>query len=233
LPIEEGVEHWQRAYNEQPDVYEDFSRCAREGIVLRRLLERAQFSGKAVLEIGCGSGTQTRQLAPLSRKYLALDVSGPLLDLAKRKCGRLANLTLVYGAAERLPLTDGSVDAVFSGWLLDALWPFEVREAALAEVDRVLRRGGHVWVLANHPEKGEFMRMRGEKEIQAELSNYRFMLHHGFEHVDTIETSFGFPSLEEAKRILGFIFGERALRFLEANPRPELEHTVIVYHKSA
>jgi ubiquinone/menaquinone biosynthesis C-methylase UbiE len=233
MPIEDDVENWQQAYEEQPTVYEAFSRCAQEGVVLRRLLERAEFEGKTVLEIGCGSGTQTRQLAPLSRRYLALDVSAPLLGLAEKKCGRLANLTLVHAAAERLPLTDRSVEAVFSGWLLDALWPPETREKALAEVDRVTVAGSDVWVLANHPEKGKFMEMRGEKEARAERANYRFMLDHGFEHLDTIETAFVFPSLEEANRILGFIFGERALQFLKSNPALRLEHSVVLYHKRA
>jgi ubiquinone/menaquinone biosynthesis C-methylase UbiE len=233
MPIDDPAENWQQAYQHQPDIYEDFSRCAEEGVVLERLLVRAHFHGKTVLEIGCGSGTQTKQLAPLSRRYLALDISAPMLEIAKRKCGSQPNLALIRSAAQHLPLPSQSVDLVFSGWALNAIWPPETGEMALAEVDRVTVPGGDIWVLANHPEKGRFMEMRGEKEVRAELANYRFMLDHGFDHVDSIETSFGFPSLEEARRILGFIFGPPALRFLERDPDLRLEHVAILYHKAA
>ena len=61
MPIEDS-EKWHLTYYERPDVYEDFSRYHDpERKVTRRLLERASFKGKMVLEIGCGSGGFTRQ----------------------------------------------------------------------------------------------------------------------------------------------------------------------------
>lgn len=226
----EEPENWELVYSERVDVYEAFANSAEEGLVVRSLLGRVSFFRKTVLEIGCGSGNQTTRLAPLSQRYVALDISAPMLRMATEKCRGLSRLTFVRSDARHLPLQSQSVDIVFSGWALDAIWPPQAREEALAEVERVLAIEGHVWALGNHWQ-GEFMEMRGRTEVDSERGNYEFMLNHGFEHVDTIETAFLFPSLQEAKRILGFIFGPKALEYLKRNPEPRLGHRVVLYHK--
>ena len=49
--------------------------------------------------------------------------------------------------------------------------------------------------------------------------------------MDTIEAPFVFPSLAEARRVLGFMFEDKAHRYLERHPSPRLDHGAIVVRK--
>ena len=39
-------------------------------------------------------------------------------------------------------------------------------------------------------------------------------------------------NLDEAKRIMGFVFKENALNYFEENPKPKMKHKVIILHKT-
>ena len=225
-------ENWNAAYSEQASIYEDFSRYEdADCLVPLHLLRRRPLGGKTVLEIGCGSGKYTRLLAEQCARYIALDRSAPLLAIAGERCAGLETLTFLQADAEAIPLPDASVDIVFSSWALDGIVPVSAREHAIAECERVLRDGGDIWVVGNHF-TGAFMEMRGEGSIAIDRAGYAFMLEHGFAHVETIETRFCFPSLAEAHRILIFIFGEAAARYLDDHPVPTLEHRVVLLHRA-
>jgi ubiquinone/menaquinone biosynthesis C-methylase UbiE len=153
-----------------------------------------------------------------------------LLEIARRQCEGLSTVTFLQARAESIPLPDDSVDTVFSSWALDGIVPLSSREQALVECDRVLRGGGDIWVVGNHY-TGAFMEMRGEHSIAIDQFGYHFMLQHGFEHAETIDTHFAFPSLDEARRILTFIFGDAAKRYLEEFPDPRLGHRVVLLQR--
>lgn len=88
-----------------------------------------------VLDIGCGSGAMSRDLARPGRVVIGLDLStNELLQAARRGPG-----PWVRGDARRLPLADESVDAVVSTLGLAVIHPLE---AWLDEVRRVLKPGG-------------------------------------------------------------------------------------------
>jgi len=224
-------ENWNAAYGEQASIYEDFSRYEdADGLVLLDLLRRQPLGRKTVLEIGCGTGKYTRHLAEQCARYVALDRSAPLLAIARERCAGLEAITFLQAEAEAIPLPDASVDVVFSSWALDGIVPVSAREQAIAECERVLRDSGDIWVVGNHF-TGAFMEMRGEGSIAIDRAGYAFMLAHGFAHIETIQTRFRFPSLGEAHRILTFIFGESAAKYLDDHPVPTLEHRVVLLHR--
>jgi ubiquinone/menaquinone biosynthesis C-methylase UbiE len=223
-------EKWQETYHSRTDVYEKLSDCAEEGVVIARLLHSARFRQQVVLEIGCGTGKQTRPLAPLCSRYVALDESAPMLEIAEKRCHQTPGLTFVQTDAQNLPFADRSFDVIFSGWCLDGIWPPEAREKAFSEADRVLAPAGHVWLATNHG-TGEFMEMEGEAAVEYQISSSRFVLEHGFEYVETVESAFNFASLDEAKQVLGFILGQKASDYLGRHPNPRVQHLVALYHK--
>lgn len=49
--------------------------------------------------------------------------------------------------------------------------------------------------------------------------------------MEVIEAPFNFPSLTEARRVLGFMFEEKALRYLEQHPSPRLDHGAVIVRK--
>lgn len=109
-------------------------------------------SGAATVDIGCGSGRHTIELA--SRFGLAvcgvepasLELSGAIAALAARseREPRVRGLvTFEVGSATALPVVDASIDL---GWCRDVLSLVEDLTGAYAEMYRVLKPGGHALI---------------------------------------------------------------------------------------
>ena len=169
--------------------------------------------GRVVLEIGCGSGHYARAIAPHTASYIALDVSESMLANARQRGAGIANLTFLHADAQAIPLPDDAVDLVFGTWAIGAIWPPEARERAMGEIHRVLKPGGEIWAVETSWHS-EFMDLRGPEEQANDLQTVRWYESHGFRLVDEVESAFVFPSLAEAERVLGFMFEEKALRYL-------------------
>ncbi|WP_280915547.1 methyltransferase domain-containing protein [Streptomyces sp. SPB4] len=99
--------------------------------------------GDRVLDAGCGTG---RALTPLraavgpAGTVLGVDLTERMLAAA-REAGRDADGTLLLADVARLPLRDGSLDAVFAAGLIAHL---PDPAANLAELARVVRPGGRL-----------------------------------------------------------------------------------------
>ncbi len=114
---------------------------ARIGAELLERLELFRFAPQAVLDLGSGTGRHTRELKrryPRSR-VIALDLAPGMLREARRYQRPWRRFHRVCGDALRLPLTDASIDLVFSNLMLQWCEPLPL---ALAEVRRVLKPGG-------------------------------------------------------------------------------------------
>jgi malonyl-CoA O-methyltransferase len=94
-----------------------------------------------ILDLGCATGTGSKQLAKHFRgsRVISLDVSSGMLQQAKGKRRLFAKSSAVQGDAYRIPLQDQSIDIVFANMLLP--WIADL-PACLAEIGRVLRKDG-------------------------------------------------------------------------------------------
>jgi 2-polyprenyl-3-methyl-5-hydroxy-6-metoxy-1,4-benzoquinol methylase len=92
------------------------------------LLEELSVSpGNRVLEVGCGPGTWTREVAPLVGHVTALDISAEMIDRA-RQYVQEGNVTYVHTDVAQYQLTE-VYDAVFSVRVVEYLenWEPEIR----------------------------------------------------------------------------------------------------------
>ena len=98
--------------------------------------------GQAVLDVGCGSGVLTAELARRAGgdHVAAIDPSPLLLEAAAE---RVPEADLRPGAAEALPWPDGSFDAALAQLVVTFM---EDAPAGVAEMRRVVRDGGTVAV---------------------------------------------------------------------------------------
>jgi ubiquinone/menaquinone biosynthesis C-methylase UbiE len=106
-----------------------------------RTATQVDLVGKKVLEVSCGHGGGasylTRTLHPAS--YAGLDLNPVGIEFC-RKRHKLPGLDFVQGNAESLPFPDQSFDAVIN---VEAAINYQSVSRFFAEVERVLRAGGH------------------------------------------------------------------------------------------
>lgn len=95
---------------------------------------------KRVIDVGCGPGNLTAQLAQLGHEVVGVDASPGMLKAARRK-----RLTVAGGPAESLPLRDGCADVVTAATSFH--W-FDGHRA-VPEMRRVVGRGGNIGLLNN------------------------------------------------------------------------------------
>ena len=96
--------------------------------------------GMRVLEVGCGTGYFTRELARLGADVIAIDVSPELLEIAKANCS-MPNVRYEIQDASALSYSDAMFDSVVGSSVLHHL---EIKEA-LQEIYRVLKPGGAIY----------------------------------------------------------------------------------------
>ena len=97
---------------------------------------------RRVLDVGCGTGILTSRLAGdlAPDVIVGCDFS---LGMLQHAAGKRSDLSWVAADAQRLPLAAGSFDAAVS---TEAFHWFPDKDAALAELHRVLRPGGRLLV---------------------------------------------------------------------------------------
>ena len=87
-----------------------------------------------LLEIGCGTGMILKELDPIARHAVGIDISPGMLQQAQDR-----GLNVVVGSATDLPFSDASFDFVCS---FKVLAHIEDIKKTMSEVGRVLRPGG-------------------------------------------------------------------------------------------
>jgi len=110
--------------------------------VLRHWEQYGLYRGRCV-EIGCGAGRMTKQLADVFDRVVALDVSPDQVARAKELLGPVAQkveFRIVQEAV--IPEPDGSCDAMFSCHVLQHLPGMRAVASYLRESHRVLRPNG-------------------------------------------------------------------------------------------
>ena len=113
----------------------------------------ASWSGRDVLDIGCGTGFHLPRFAASARSVVGVEPHGSLAALARRRCRRLPNVSVLPGLASALPVPPASVDMVHARW---AYFFGPGCEPGLRELDRVLRHGGTAFVIDNDPTRSTF-----------------------------------------------------------------------------
>jgi SAM-dependent methyltransferase len=137
-PWETHARWWQREYTAGADPeYEE---------QILPLVDRHLAGAERVLDVGCGEGQVARRVAALGAALVAgVDPAVGQLRVARERGG---GPRYARARADALPVRDDSVDAVVVSLVLEHVDPLE---PTIAEVARVLRRGGRFVLFLNHP----------------------------------------------------------------------------------
>ncbi len=124
-----------------------------DGHVLAAMRARAPWSGRTLLDLGCGSGYWLGGYADEAAQVIGVEPDPRLLPLAAARDPRVR---VLHGSAEHIPLAGHSVDVVHARF---AYFFPPGCDAGLAEVMRVLRPGGTLVVVGNDLRAGEFAQL--------------------------------------------------------------------------
>lgn len=108
----------------------------------------ADWSGRDVLDVGCGSGFHLPRFADTAASVTGVEPHPDLVAIARRRTRSRTNVSVLAGSAQDLPLPPSSVDVVHARW---AYFFGPGCEPGLAELERVVRRGGTAFVIDNDP----------------------------------------------------------------------------------
>jgi len=108
----------------------------------RALFERAvPHVGQVVLDVGCGSGATTIVAAASAERVVGIDLSRPLVELARRRAqaATIANAEFVIADAQTHDFAAGAFDLVISQF---GMMFFDDPVRAFTNIRRSLRAGG-------------------------------------------------------------------------------------------
>lgn len=118
----------------------------RRGLTPYLLRAAAVSPGDRVLDVGCGCGETTiavARLTGLEGSVLGLDLSGPMLEVARRLAAGTAvtNIVFVQGDAQVYPLSPARYDVVISSF---GVMFFDDPAAAFGNIRTAMRPGGRL-----------------------------------------------------------------------------------------
>jgi ubiquinone/menaquinone biosynthesis C-methylase UbiE len=144
LPPNHHADH--PAFHGASGLFAAMSMVLRRGDVARLAADLTELRvGDQLVDVGCGPGAAAREAARRGAVVTGVDPATVMLDVARvltcLTTRRTGSITWVEGAAEHLPLADGSATVA---WSLAAVHHWADVDAGVAEIGRVLRPGGRL-----------------------------------------------------------------------------------------
>jgi ubiquinone/menaquinone biosynthesis C-methylase UbiE len=159
----------------------------REKTLRDKTIELAHLNpGDKVLEIGCGTGTLTLEaktkVGPTG-EVTGIDIAPEMVAVATGKAARKGiNVTFREGNIAEIPFPDNSFDTVLCSFMIFHM-PDYVRKKGLTEIFRVLKHGGHLFIIDQALPDNKWQRTfvlnhlywkHDVRELESELKEYFF-----------------------------------------------------------
>lgn len=157
--------------------------------------------GEKVLDVGCGTGGVTipaKQRVGKTGEASGIDPAPEMIAVARKKAAR-AGLEIDFrvGVIESLPYPDSSFDVVTSSLMMHHL-PHELQVKGLAEIRRVLKPGGRIFIAdmlrlskSLHDRLFATLTLHGGRVERFGIQDLlKTMEEAGFENVQLLEESF-------------------------------------------
>ena len=204
---------------DNPEMFEIERRCMdRDGRVIEFLNKHLPHG--LILDVGAGNGFTAEKLTTEGRLVIPMEPDEKIIDPQKE-------LVWIKGVAQHLPFHDKVFNGAYSTWAFyfPSMGTEQVKEG-LNELKRVIKKGGTILIVDNAGDD-EFSAL-ADKNIGNFESDNKFWDSVGFTHT-IIDTSFRFDNIDEARKLLGFYFGEKGKQI----NKTEFQYRVVVYEGTA
>lgn len=146
--------------------------------------------GHRVLDLAAGTGKLTRLLVPTGAEVVAVEPMGEMRDQLRQA---VPAVDVLDGTAEALPLEEASVDAVT---VAQGFHWFDA-PVALAEIHRVLRPGGHLFLMWNARDLDhDWVRQYGELLVMDREGELPYDSYYNVDYPAVIAAAAGFGPTE-------------------------------------
>jgi SAM-dependent methyltransferase len=220
-----------------PAVYEKENRGVDpDGVIEAAMREIRDWAGATVLDIGCGTGFHLPRFAATASQVVGVEPHPPLVDTARRRVAALdpptrARIDVREGTAQQLPVPSAAADVVHARW---AYFFGPGCEPGLAEVRRVLRRGGTAFVIDNDASRSTFggWFRRGLPQYDPAAIE-RFWSRQGWSR-RSLDIRWEQPSRDDFEAVVRIEFApELAERLLAGHPGTGVDYAVNLFWLSA
>ena len=188
------------------------------------------WAGRTMLDIGCGTGFHLPTWAASAERVIGVEPHRPLTTLARRRTKKLANVTVLRGTAQALPVPDASVDVAHARW---AYFFGPGSDPGLLELDRVIRRGGRAFVIDNDATRSTFggWFRRGYPSVDP-VAVERFWSQRGWTRTP-IDMGWSFPSRADLEAVVRIeLSRELAEEVLVEHTGTEVDYAVNLWSKA-
>lgn len=204
-----------------------------DGRLWSAMQARADWTGRTVLDLGCGTGFHLPAFAETAAHVIGVEPHSGLTRLAARRLRtrRVANAEVRQGTAQQVPLPDASVDVVHARW---AYFFGRGCEPGLVELDRVVRRGGVALVIDNDGSRSTFggWFRRGYPHLDPPEETERFWSVRGWT-LDRVDMGWRFASQADLEAVVRIEFTrEVADQVLAEHQGLEVDYAVNLWSKS-
>ena len=146
--------------------------------------------GRQVVDLAAGTGKLTRLLVPTGADIVAVE---PVAAMRERLRELVPGLDVRDGTAEALPLDDRSIDVITAAQAFHWFDP----PVALAEMRRVLRRHGHVFLVWNvRDRRHDWVRRFGDLLVDDPDAERPYDSYYDVDYPRVIGEAGGFTSVE-------------------------------------
>jgi ubiquinone/menaquinone biosynthesis C-methylase UbiE len=227
---------WDILYESYPEVYDAFVSVPKHPKIIDVLKDHFKFNDKIVLDIGSGSGDSTFQFSPLSKEVIGLEIEDNMRFIAEQKLKelKLNNVSFRKGTALEISLGDESVDMSLA-ITLPLFIESEIR-TYINEAIRVTKKGGVIINVGIAPfcYGGDLAEViLGESKITEEDTEGvvdRIMRdEYGFSYFD-FQSLWNYDSVEHLVSTYGFIFGSKAIDYIQKNNLKDITWTYRVHY---
>jgi malonyl-CoA O-methyltransferase len=174
--IQAAYSQWAATYDTDRNLTRDL-----DAVVTRRLLAGRRY--RSILELGCGTGKNTRLLAEIGDRVQAIDLSAGMLAQARAKgFGPTVRFT-VADLTRPWPRADRSADLIAGNLVLEHIAGLDF---VFAEAARTLAPGGHLLICELHPFK-QYLGGRANFQREGARIEPPAFMHHISDFLDAAE----------------------------------------------